>query len=206
MPELLSRSQTCLWEVGHRHGRSPPRLRQQQLVGEDGFMISAASCFPDLSFVQNWPKVEKGRAVVPFISIRLGQPISKSETEVYSWFAVDRAAPPEYPSCPFPHRTCLDRGSAVPTATLHNQCLHDPLRRWGPSHCRVGRIAVPQPRRRQRAGAAVLRPHRRAAVLRRAMEIGAPHDHRRRIGLTDAEPGGVSLTDDNRPLITERQQ
>ena len=30
---------------------------QQRLVGEDGFMISAASCFPNLSFVHNWPKV-----------------------------------------------------------------------------------------------------------------------------------------------------
>ena len=33
---------------------------QQQLVGEDGFMISAASCFPNLSFVHNWPKVLDG--------------------------------------------------------------------------------------------------------------------------------------------------
>jgi hypothetical protein len=45
------------------------------LVGEDGFMISASSCFPNLSFVHNWPKVldggEKGETVLPFISIRL---------------------------------------------------------------------------------------------------------------------------------------
>ncbi|OBI44343.1 aromatic-ring-hydroxylating dioxygenase subunit alpha [Mycobacterium kyorinense] len=70
--------------------------RQQQVVGQDGFMISAASCFPNLSLVHNWPKVEDGQAVLPFISIRLWQPISANQTEVYSWFAVDSAAPPEY--------------------------------------------------------------------------------------------------------------
>ncbi len=72
--------------------------RQQRLVGEDGFMISAATCFPNLSFVHNWPKVRDGRddETLPFISIRLWQPISANETEVCSWFAVDAAAPPQY--------------------------------------------------------------------------------------------------------------
>ena len=70
--------------------------RQQQVVGDDGFMISAATCFPNLSFVHNWPKVEEGDDVLPFISIRMWQPISENETEVYSWFAVDSAAPEEY--------------------------------------------------------------------------------------------------------------
>lgn len=70
--------------------------RHLQVVGEDGFMISAASCFPNLSFVHNWPKVQEEQAVLPFISIRLWQPISEDETEVCSWFAVDAAAPPEY--------------------------------------------------------------------------------------------------------------
>ena len=59
-------------------------------------MISAASCFPNLSFVHNWPKVEDGDDVLPFISIRTWQPISENETEVYSWFAVDSAAPEQY--------------------------------------------------------------------------------------------------------------
>jgi phenylpropionate dioxygenase-like ring-hydroxylating dioxygenase large terminal subunit len=72
--------------------------RHQQVVGEDGFMISAASCFPNLSFVHNWPRIQDGDAdrVVPFISIRLWQPVSENETEVCSWFAVDSAAPAEY--------------------------------------------------------------------------------------------------------------
>jgi phenylpropionate dioxygenase-like ring-hydroxylating dioxygenase large terminal subunit len=66
---------------------------QQRMVGEDGFMISAATCFPNLSFVHNWPKVPGSDRVLPFISIRLWQPISENETEVCSWFAVDSAAP-----------------------------------------------------------------------------------------------------------------
>lgn len=72
--------------------------RQQRVVGEDGFMVSAATCFPNLSFVHNWPKVRDGGddETLPFISIRLWQPISENETEVCSWFAVDSAAPAHY--------------------------------------------------------------------------------------------------------------
>ncbi|MUM16819.1 aromatic ring-hydroxylating dioxygenase subunit alpha [Mycobacterium sp. CBMA271] len=69
---------------------------QQQVVAEDGFMFSAATCFPNVSFVHNWPKVGDGDEVLPFISIRMWQPVSENETEVYSWFAVDSAAPEEY--------------------------------------------------------------------------------------------------------------
>lgn len=69
---------------------------QQRLVGEDGFMISAASIFPNLSFVHNWPRVEGSDDVVPFISLRQWQPISADETEVLSWFAVDAEAPEEF--------------------------------------------------------------------------------------------------------------
>ncbi|MDP9989297.1 MULTISPECIES: aromatic ring-hydroxylating dioxygenase subunit alpha [Arthrobacter] len=72
---------------------------QQQLdvIGKDGFMISAASLFPNMSFVHNWPRVEEGSdEVLPFISIRQWQPISENETEVLSWFAVDKNASEEY--------------------------------------------------------------------------------------------------------------
>ncbi|MEZ0384422.1 Rieske 2Fe-2S domain-containing protein [Mycobacterium sp. pW045] len=68
----------------------------QRVVGEDGFMISAASCFPNLSLVHNWPKIQDSDDVLPFISIRTWQPISQNETEVYSWFAVDAAAPEQF--------------------------------------------------------------------------------------------------------------
>jgi len=69
---------------------------QQQVIGEDGFMISAATVFPNLSFVHNWPRVADSDDVQPFISIRQWQPISENETEVLSWFAVDAEAPEEY--------------------------------------------------------------------------------------------------------------
>jgi phenylpropionate dioxygenase-like ring-hydroxylating dioxygenase large terminal subunit len=67
--------------------------RHQRLVAEDGFMISAATAFPNLSLVHNWPQVSAEGTVAPFISLRLWQPISERETEVLSWFAVDRGAP-----------------------------------------------------------------------------------------------------------------
>lgn len=70
---------------------------QLDVIGKDGFMISAASIFPNMSFVHNWPRVEEDSDdVVPFISIRQWQPISENETEVLSWFAVDKNASEEY--------------------------------------------------------------------------------------------------------------
>ena len=69
---------------------------QRDVVGADGFMVSAASVYPNLSFVHNWPRVAESDDVLPFISIRQWQPISEDETEVLSWFAVDAEAPEEF--------------------------------------------------------------------------------------------------------------
>jgi phenylpropionate dioxygenase-like ring-hydroxylating dioxygenase large terminal subunit len=69
---------------------------QQAMVGDAGFMISASSIYPNLSFVHNWPQVNEEGMVVPFISIRLWQPIAPGECEVLSWFAVDSLAPQWY--------------------------------------------------------------------------------------------------------------
>ena len=69
---------------------------QRKLVDGDGFMVSAATVFPNLSFVHNWPQVDADGTVVPFISVRQWQPVSSTETEVLSWFAVDRSAPDRY--------------------------------------------------------------------------------------------------------------
>jgi hypothetical protein len=66
------------------------------MIGEAGFMVSAATIFPNLSFVHNWPQVHQDSHVVPFISLRLWQPLGPTRTEVYSWFAVDRNAPDWY--------------------------------------------------------------------------------------------------------------
>jgi hypothetical protein len=59
-------------------------------------MISAATIFPNLSFVHNWPVVNDDGRVAPFISIRLWQPVSPTRTEICSWFAVDRDAPQSF--------------------------------------------------------------------------------------------------------------
>ena len=66
------------------------------LVEDGGFMVSAATLFPNLSLVHNWPQVDDSGDVTPFISIRQWQPVSATETEVLSWFAVDKEAPEEY--------------------------------------------------------------------------------------------------------------
>jgi len=70
--------------------------RQQAVIGDDGFMISAATVFPNLSFVHNWPRVAESEHVLPFISLRQWQPVGPDETEVLSWFCVDREAPQRF--------------------------------------------------------------------------------------------------------------
>ncbi|MCP5029581.1 MAG: Rieske 2Fe-2S domain-containing protein [Actinomycetia bacterium] len=83
--------------------RSVWSAEQHQLVHDDGFMVSAATLFPNLSLVHNWPQIRETDAgdsgegeVVPFISLRQWQPISATETEVLSWFAVDAEAPDDF--------------------------------------------------------------------------------------------------------------
>ena len=68
----------------------------QAMAGGHGFMPSAATVLPNLSFVHNWPIVNEDGLVVPFISVRQWQPVSATETEVLSWFAVDAGAPDWY--------------------------------------------------------------------------------------------------------------
>ncbi|MDL4773153.1 Rieske 2Fe-2S domain-containing protein [Actinomadura xylanilytica] len=70
--------------------------QQRMLVEDDGFMVSAATLFPNLSFVHNWPQIDEAGTVAPFISVRQWQPVSQNETEVLSWFAVDGAAPESF--------------------------------------------------------------------------------------------------------------
>jgi phenylpropionate dioxygenase-like ring-hydroxylating dioxygenase large terminal subunit len=80
-PEMIERMKEC-WSS-----------EQLNMIGTDGFMFSAASLYPNLSFVHNWPKVADSDDVVPFITLRQWQPISHDETEILSWFAVDAEAP-----------------------------------------------------------------------------------------------------------------
>lgn len=82
--EMIDRMERS-WDPEHR-----------SLVGESGFMPSAATVLPNLSFVHNWPIVDDDGLVAPFVSVRLWQPVSATETEVLSWYAVDRNAPEWY--------------------------------------------------------------------------------------------------------------
>jgi phenylpropionate dioxygenase-like ring-hydroxylating dioxygenase large terminal subunit len=66
---------------------------QRALVEDAGFMLSAATIFPNLSFVHNWPQVNEDGLVAPFVSIRLWQPLGPTRTEILSWFGVDKLAP-----------------------------------------------------------------------------------------------------------------
>lgn len=83
-PEMVDRMEQA-WDPNHR-----------LMVGEAGFMPSAATVLPNLSFVHNWPIVNEEGLVVPFISMRQWQPVSATETEVLSWFVIDRGAPEWY--------------------------------------------------------------------------------------------------------------
>lgn len=84
-PDSVIHSARSTWSAG-----------QRALVGDAGFMISAATIFPNLSFVHNWPVVGEDGRVAPFVSIRLWQPVSATRTEICSWFAVDRDAPEQF--------------------------------------------------------------------------------------------------------------
>jgi phenylpropionate dioxygenase-like ring-hydroxylating dioxygenase large terminal subunit len=70
--------------------------KHRAMIGGVGFMPSAATVLPNLTFVHNWPIVNAEGLIVPFVSVRLWQPVSATETEVLSWFAVDREAPDWY--------------------------------------------------------------------------------------------------------------
>jgi phenylpropionate dioxygenase-like ring-hydroxylating dioxygenase large terminal subunit len=84
-PDEMIDRMDATWDAAHR-----------SMVGDAGFMPSAATALPNLSFVHNWPIVNEAGLVVPFISVRQWQPVSATETEVLSWFAVDRDAPEWY--------------------------------------------------------------------------------------------------------------
>ena len=84
-PDEMIDTMAATWSPAH-----------QRVVAEDGFMVSAATVFPNLSLVHNWPRINADGLIRPFISLRQWQPVSEAETEVLSWFAVDASAPGYY--------------------------------------------------------------------------------------------------------------
>jgi phthalate 3,4-dioxygenase subunit alpha len=155
-PELIE-SQRRTWSA-----------EQQALIADAGFMPSAATLFPNLSLVHNWPAVNEEGLIVPFISIRLWQPVGPGETEVYSWFAVDRSAPDWFKQASYKAYlmcfgssgmfeqddvenwtsiTQMARGRLAQRLNLYNRMgidregklLHDPVEGWpGPGRAFVG--------------------------------------------------------------------
>jgi phenylpropionate dioxygenase-like ring-hydroxylating dioxygenase large terminal subunit len=91
------------FEDGLRHVGYPPEMiermrgvwspEQQAVMGTAGFMPSASGLWPNFGWVHNWPQIDEAGTVVPFMTARLWQPVSETETEILSWFAVDRLAP-----------------------------------------------------------------------------------------------------------------
>ena len=153
---------------------------QQRVIGSDGFMISAATVFPNLSFVHNWPRVGESDDVLPFISLRQWQPISAGR---------DRGA--------LVVRRRQERAGALQGAVL--QGLPHVLREH--RHVRAGRrreLGLPHQHRRgidgpaaaaqQPDGPVAGRHHRRPPADRRAVE-------RSRIGvrrLRRVQPAGAA--------------
>ena len=60
-PDAMIRSMAATWSPG-----------SSDLVGRSGFMVSAATLFPNLSFVHNWPQIDEAGTVAPFVSLRSG--------------------------------------------------------------------------------------------------------------------------------------
>lgn len=69
---------------------------QVALVEKAGVMPSATGCLPNLSLIHTFVRIETDGPDVPFTSLRLWQPVSATETEVLSWFVVDREAPDDF--------------------------------------------------------------------------------------------------------------
>ncbi len=67
-----------------------------QLIARNNYIPSAATLFPNFSMIHLWVKIDDAGTIAPFTSFRLWQPVSVGETEVCSWFAVDKRATPEF--------------------------------------------------------------------------------------------------------------
>lgn len=66
------------------------------MVEKDGVLPSASTMFPNLSLLQISARVDDSGGVVPFTTLRIWQPVSPTETEIFSFFVVDQEASPEF--------------------------------------------------------------------------------------------------------------
>ncbi|MBV1903168.1 MAG: hypothetical protein KUG58_05980, partial [Marinosulfonomonas sp.] len=72
----------------------PPEITA--LVEQNGLLPSASTLFPNLSLLHISAKIDENDEFAPFTTIRLWMPISATETEMCSWFVVDKSASEEF--------------------------------------------------------------------------------------------------------------
>ena len=68
----------------------------RNMIQKDGVLPSASTLFPNISLLQISARVDDEGTVAPFTTIRVWQPISATETEIFSFFVVDKDATPEF--------------------------------------------------------------------------------------------------------------
>ena len=98
---------------------------------DDGFMISAASVFPNLSFVHNWPQVDAADDVAAVhLAAAVAARVGPDETEVLSWFAVDKPRP-RSSSSPTRRTSCASAAPGCSSRTTWRTGCRSPPRRRG---------------------------------------------------------------------------
>lgn len=66
------------------------------IIEKDGVLPSASTMFPNISLLQISARVDDAGTIVPFTTIRVWQPISATETEIFSFFVVDKQASADF--------------------------------------------------------------------------------------------------------------
>lgn len=82
---------------GATRGYPPEVLRlfdpAQRQILESGCFPSHGTIFPNLSFLSGASIIEQGAPPVPYFTLRVWQPVSPEEIEVWSWFLIDKRLP-----------------------------------------------------------------------------------------------------------------
>lgn len=68
---------------------------QARLV-EQGLFLGNSALFPNLSFLNAPASLRPGGAPTPFFTLRVWRPLGPDQTEIWSWFLVEKDAPPAF--------------------------------------------------------------------------------------------------------------
>jgi phthalate 3,4-dioxygenase alpha subunit len=80
--------------IEHLRGTFSPAIRS--MIEKDGVLPSASTLFPNLSLLQISARIDDNGTVAPFTTARIWQPVSATETEIFSFFVVEKDAPAEF--------------------------------------------------------------------------------------------------------------